>query len=155
LEPKADGFRNFNNTQNNLLAEEMLIDQAQLLTLTAPELTVLLGGMRVLNTNYGQNQNGVFTKNKEALTNDFFINLLDMNTVWKPTSDANTVFNGVDRSTGAQKWSATRVDLIFGSNSELRALAEVYGSFDAKEQFVKEFAIVWNKVMNLGRYDLK
>jgi catalase-peroxidase len=155
LEPKADGFRNFNNTQNNLLAEEMLIDQAQLLTLTAPELTVLLGGMRVLNTNYGQNQNGVFTKNKEALTNDFFVNLLDMNTVWKPTSDANTVFNGVDRSTGAQKWSATRVDLIFGSNSELRALAEVYGSFDAKEQFVKEFATVWNKVMNLGRYDLK
>jgi catalase-peroxidase len=155
LEPKADGFRNFNNTQNNLLAEEMLIDQAQLLTLTAPELTVLLGGMRVLNTNYGQNQNGVFTKNKEALTNDFFINLLDMNTVWKPTSDANTVFNGVNRSTGEHKWSASRVDLIFGSNSELRALAEVYGSFDAKEQFVHEFVTVWNKVMNLGRYDLK
>jgi catalase-peroxidase len=133
----------------------MLVDRAQLLTLTAPEMTVLIGGMRVLNANYGQSQNGVFTKRPEALTNDFFVNLLDMGTVWKPTSSDSGVFEGRDRSTGELKWTATRVDLIFGSNSQLRALAEVYACGDSQEKFVRDFVSAWNKVMNADRFDLK
>ena len=131
-----------------------MIDQAQLLTLTAPEMTVLLGGMRVLNTNYGQTQHGVFTKNPETLTNDFFVNLLDMGTEWKASSKDENVFEGIDRATGKPKWTGTRVDLIFGSNSELRALAEVYGCEDSQEMFVNDFVQVWDKVMNLDRFDL-
>jgi catalase-peroxidase len=132
----------------------MLVDKAQLLNLTAPEMTVLLGGMRMLNTNVGQSQHGVFTKNVEALTNDFFVNLVDFNITWKAASDAKDLFEGRDRKTGEVKWTATRVDLIFGSNSELRALAEVYACEDAKEKFVKDFAAAWNKVMNLDRFDM-
>ncbi len=132
----------------------MLIDKAQLLTLTAPEMTVLLGGMRVLNTNVGQSQHGVFTRRPEALTNDFFINLLDMNTTWKAVSEDQDLFEGRDRRTGELKWTATRVDLVFGSNSQLRALAEVYGSVDAQKKFVKDFVAAWAKVMNLDRFDL-
>jgi catalase-peroxidase len=154
LEPAADGFRNYQNAKHNVMAEEMLIDKAQLLTLTAPEMTVLVGGMRVLNTNFDQSKHGVFTKNAEALTNDFFVNLLDINTVWKAISDAQQAFEGRDRKTGGLKGSATRVDLIFGSNSELRALVEVYACADAKEKFVKDFVAAWNKVMNLDRFDL-
>lgn len=154
LEPKADGFRNYKKTKFTMSAEEMLIDRAQLLTLTAPEMTVLLGGMRVLNTNYGQVPHGVFTKNPETLTNDFFVNLLDMGTVWKPVSEEAEVFEGRDRATNELKWTGTRVDLIFGSNSQLRAIAEVYAGADAQEKFTYDFVAAWNKVMNADRFDL-
>ncbi len=154
LEPKADGFRNYRKARYAVSTEELLVDRAQLLTLTAPEMTVLVGGMRVLNTNIGQTQHGVFTRKPEALTNDFFVNLLDMGTEWKAVSDAGDVFEGRDRKTGAVRWTATRVDLIFGSNSQLRALAEVYASADAQEKFVNDFVAAWNKVMNLDRFDL-
>jgi len=154
LEPEADGFRNYFKPKHATTAEEMLVDKAQLLTLTAPEMTALVGGMRVLNTNFDQSKHGVFTKRAEALTNDFFVNLLDFNTTWKATSDAQNVFEGRDRKTGEVKWTATRADLIFGSNSELRALAEVYGSADSQEKFVHDFVAAWNKVMNLDRFDL-
>jgi catalase-peroxidase len=154
LEPAADGFRSYTNGNGNAPAEVMLLDKAQLLTLTAPELTVLIAGMRMLNTNVGQTKLGVFTNRPEALTNDFFINLLDMRTAWKATSDAEDVFEGRDRKTGEVKWTATRADLIFGSNSQLRALSEVYGSSDAHQKFVDDFVAVWNKVMNLDRFDL-
>ncbi|MBK8967014.1 MAG: catalase/peroxidase HPI [Lewinellaceae bacterium] len=154
LEPKADGFRNYKNDEYAVAAEELLVDKAQLLTLTAPEMTVLVGGMRVLNTNFDQSKHGVFTSSPEALTNDFFVNLLDLGTTWKATSDAQNLFEGRDRKTGAVKWTGTRVDLIFGSNSELRALAEVYACADAKEKFVKDFVAAWNKVMNLDRFDV-
>jgi catalase-peroxidase len=154
LEPKADGFRNYLRGKYSASAEEMLVDKAQLLTLTAPEMTVLVGGMRVLNTNCGQTKHGVFTKRPEALTNDFFVNLLDMGTEWKPVSKDADVFEGHDRRTGEARWTGTRVDLIFGSNSQLRALAEVYGSADAKEKFVQDFVAAWTKVMNLDRFDL-
>jgi catalase-peroxidase len=154
LEPVADGFRNYLKGKYSVAAEALLVDKAQLLTLTAPELTVLVGGMRVLNTNFGQTKHGVFTKRPEALTNDFFINLLDMDTEWKPVSGAQDVFEGRDRKTGQVKWTGTRVDLIFGSNSQLRALAEVYGSSDAQKKFVHDFVAAWAKVMNLDRFDL-
>ena len=154
LEPAADGFRNYLKTKYAVSAEELLVDRAQLLTLTAPEMTVLLGGMRVLNTNFGQSQNGVFTNRPEALTNDFFANLLDMDTEWKATSADGDVFEGRDRKSGELKWTGTRVDLIFGSNSQLRALAEVYGCRDAQEKFLHDFVAVWDKVMNLDRFDI-
>src|SRR6266446_1739792 len=154
LEPVADGFRNYLGGKYPVSGEEFLIDRAQLLTLTAPELTVLIGGMRVLNTNVGGTKHGVFTKRPGALTNDFFVNLLDMGTEWKAASDAKDVFEGRDRKTGALKWTGTRVDLVFGSNSVLRALAEVYGSADGQEKFVNDFVATWNKVMNLDRFDL-
>ncbi len=154
LEPVADGFRNYLKTRFTVPAEELLIDKAQLLTLTAPEMTVLVGGMRVLNANFGQSQHGVFTKRPETLTNDFFVNLLDMRTGWRATSDEN-VFEGYDRKSGELKWTGTRVDLIFGSNSELRALAEVYASADARAKFVTDFVAAWNKVMNADRFDLR
>jgi catalase-peroxidase len=154
LEPKADGFRNYQKTKYAVSAEELLMDRAQLLTLTAPEMTVLIGGMRVLNANFGGSQHGVFTKRPETLTNDFFVNLLDMGTVWKATSKDEDVFEGRDRKTSELKWTGTRVDLIFGSNSQLRALAEVYGCDDSQEKFVHDFIAVWNKVMNLDRFDL-
>jgi catalase-peroxidase len=154
LEPAADGFRNYLKTKYSVSAEELLVDRAQLLTLTAPEMTVLVGGMRVLNANFGQSQHGVFTKRPEMLTNDFFVNLLDMSTTWKAASEADDVFEGRDRATGELKWTGTRVDLIFGSNSQLRALAEVYGSEDSQEKFLHDFAEVWKKVMNLDRFDL-
>jgi catalase-peroxidase len=154
LEPVADGFRNYQKTKYAVSAEELLVDRAQLLTLTAPEMTVLIGGMRVLNANFGQSQHGVFTKRPEALTNDFFVNLLDMNTTWKATSEDKDVFQGRDRATGKLKWTGTRVDLIFGSNSQLRAIAEVYGCADSQEKFLHDFIAAWNKVMNLDRFDL-
>ncbi|OOG42580.1 catalase/peroxidase HPI [Rhodanobacter sp. C05] len=154
LEPFADGFRNYLKGKSGASAEALLIDKAQLLTLTAPEMTVLVGGMRVLNTNVGQTSSGVFTKRPETLTNDFFMNLLDMGTEWKAASDARDVFEGRDRKTGAVKWSGSRVDLVFGSNAQLRALAEVYGSADAQEKFVRDFVAAWTKVMNHDRYDL-
>ncbi|MFH1150789.1 MAG: catalase/peroxidase HPI [Actinomycetota bacterium] len=154
LEPVADGFRSYLKTKYAVSAEELLVDRAQLLTLTAPEMTVLVGGMRVLNANFGQSRHGVFTKRTETLTNDFFVNLLDMSTTWKATSEDEDVFEGRDRETGELKWTATRVDLIFGSNSQLRALAEVYGCEDSQEKFVHDFTEVWNKVMNLDRFDL-
>jgi catalase-peroxidase len=154
MEPVADGFRNYLRSGQVLSAEEFLVDRAQLLTLTAPEMTVLIGGMRVLNANFGQAKHGVFTNRPEVLTNDFFVNLLDMNTKWEPASASEGVYEGRDRVTGKTKWTGTRVDLVFGSNSQLRALAEVYASNDAKEAFVKDFAAAWNKVMNLDRYDL-
>ncbi|MGB7971280.1 MAG: catalase/peroxidase HPI, partial [Candidatus Deferrimicrobiaceae bacterium] len=154
LEPIADGFRNYQKKRYAVSAEELLVDKAQLLTLTAPEMTVLVGGMRVLNTNFGQSRHGVFTKRPEALTNDFFVNLLDMGTEWKAVSDAKDVFEGRDRATGEPKWTGTRVDLVFGSNSQLRALAEVYGSSDAQAKFVRDFVAAWAKVMNLDRFDL-
>ena len=154
LKPAADGFRNYQKTKYAVSAEELLVDRAQLLTLTAPELTVLVGGMRVLNANFGQSQHGVFTKRPEALTNDFFVNLLDMRTTWKATSEDADVFEGRDRATGELKWTGTRVDLIFGSNSQLRAVAEVYGCEDSQEKFVQDFVAAWNKVMNLDRFDL-
>ena len=154
LEPKADGFRNYQKTKYAVSAEEMLVDRAQLLTLTAPEMTVLVGGMRVLNANFGQSQHGVFTKRPQTLTNDFFVNLLDMRTTWKATSEDEDVFEGRDRESGELKWTGTRVDLTFGSNSQLRAVAEVYGSEDAQEKFQHDFIAAWNKVMNLDRFDL-
>ena len=154
LEPVADGFRNYLKTRFSVSAEELLVDRAQLLTLTAPEMTVLIGGLRVLNTNFGQTQHGVFTRRPETLTNDFFVNLLDMRTVWSATSDDKDVFEGRDRVTGELKWTGTRVDLIFGSNSQLRALAEVYACEDSMEKFLHDFVAAWNKVMNLDRFDL-
>lgn len=154
LEPVADGFRNYLKTKYSVSSEELLVDRAQLLSLTAPQMTVLIGGMRVLNTNIGQSQHGVFTQQPESLTNDFFVNLLDMATVWKETSKDKDIFEGCDRVSGELKCSATRVDLIFGSNSQLRALAEVYGSSDAQERFINDFIAAWTKVMNLDRFDL-
>ena len=154
LEPAADGFRNYLKTKYTVSAEELLVDRAQLLTLTAPEMTVFFGGMRVLNANFGQSQHGVFTERPETLTNDFFVNLLDMSTTWKAASEADDVFEGRDRATGELKWTGTRVDLIFGSNSQLRALAEVYGCEDSQEKFLHDFVEVWKKVMNLDRFDL-
>jgi catalase-peroxidase len=154
LEPAADGFRNYQKSRYAVSAEELLVDRAQLLTLTAPEMTVLVGGMRVLQANFGGSRHGVFTKRPEALTNDFFVNLLDMSTTWKATADDNEVFEGRDRATGALRWTGTRVDLIFGSNSQLRALAEVYGCDDSREKFFHDFVAAWNKVMNLDRFDL-
>lgn len=154
LEPKADGFRNYLKNKFSVSAEELLVDRAQLLTLTAPEMTVLIGGMRVLNANYGQSQHGVFTKRPETLTNDFFVNLLDMGTTWKATSEEGDVFEGRDRATGELKWTGTRVDLIFGSNSQLRAIAEVYACDDSQMKFLHDFVSAWNKVMNADRFDL-
>ncbi|MGV8175699.1 MAG: catalase/peroxidase HPI, partial [Methanothrix sp.] len=154
LEPMADGFRNYLKTKFSVSSEELLVDRAQLLTLTAPEMTVLVGGMRVLDTNFGQTRHGVFTKRPEALTNDFFVNLLDMGTEWTPLSDARDLFEGRDRKTGIVKWTGTRVDLIFGSNSQLRALAEVYASADGQKKFVLDFVAAWTKVMNLDRFDM-
>ena len=154
MEPKADGFRNYLRTRNGISPEELLVDKAQLLKLTAPEMAVLVGGMRVLNANYGQTKHGVLTNRPGTLTNDFFVNLLDMNTVWQPSATAEGVYEGRDRKTGKVKWTGTRVDLIFGSHSQLRALAEVYASNDSKETFVKDFATAWGKVMNNDRYDL-
>jgi catalase-peroxidase len=154
LEPAADAFRNYLRTKYAVSAEELMIDRAQLLTLTAPEMTVLIGGMRVLSANFGQSQHGVFTKRPETLTNDFFVNLLDMSTTWNVSSEDQNVFEGRDRATGDLKWTGTRVDLIFGSNSQLRALAEVYGCEDSQEKFLHDFMAVWNKVMNLDRFEL-
>jgi catalase-peroxidase len=154
MEPVADGFRNYLRSGQVLSAEEFLVDRAQLLTLTAPEMTVLVGGMRALNANFGQAKHGVFTKRPETLTNDFFVNLLDMNTKWQASSTSDGVFEGRDRATDKIKWTGTRVDLLFGSHSQLRAIAEVYASDDSKEAFVKDFAAAWTKVMNLDRYDL-
>ncbi|MGO4904148.1 catalase/peroxidase HPI [Flavobacterium sp. W20_MBD1_R3] len=154
LEPQADGFRNYVKTKYTVSAEEMLVDKAQLLTLTAPEMAVLVGGMRVLNTNFDQSQNGVFTKRPETLTNDFFMNLLDLGTTWKAVSEDDSAFVGSDRATAGLKWIGTRVDLIFGSNTELRAIAEVYGYNDGQEKFVQDFVAAWTKVMNLDRFDL-
>jgi catalase-peroxidase len=154
LEPAADGFRNYQKAKYAVTAEELLVDKAQLLTLTAPEMTVLVGGMRVLNANFDQSPHGVFTKRPEALTNDFFVNLLDMSTTWKATSEGADVFEGRDRKSGELKWTGTRVDLIFGSNSQLRAVAEVYGCEDSREKFVHDFVAAWNKIMNLDRFDL-
>jgi catalase-peroxidase len=155
LEPIADGFRNYLKGKYSVPAEHLLIDKAQLLTLTAPEMTALIGGMRVLNTNVGQTRHGVFTQQPEALTNDFFKNLLDMGVEWKPVSEANEEFEGRDRKTGELKWTGTRVDLVFGSNAQLRALAEVYATADAQEKFVKDFVAAWAKVMDLDRFDLR
>ncbi len=154
LEPKADGFRNYQKTRYAVSAEEMLVDKAQLLTLTAPEMTVLIGGLRVLGANFGGSPHGVFTKLPETLTNDFFVNLLDMSTAWKAVSKDADVFEGRDRKTGKPRWTATRIDLIFGSNSQLRAIAEVYGCKDSREKFLRDFVAAWNKVMNLDRFDL-
>jgi catalase-peroxidase len=154
LEPEADGFRNYSKKRYTISAEEMLVDRAQLLTLNAPEMTVLIGGLRVLNANSGQAQHGVFTSNPETLSNDFFLNLLDLGTTWKASAGSNAVFEGRDRATGELKWTGTRVDLIFGSNSELRAIAEVYGCADAQDKFMKDFVAAWTKVMNLDRFDL-
>ncbi len=154
LEPLADGFRNYLKSKYSSTAEEMLIDKAQLLNLTAPQMTVLIGGMRVLNTNFNRSKIGVFTKNPETLTNDFFVHLLDLGTTWKASSDAQEIFEGHDRKTGDHKWTGSRVDLIFGSNSELRAIAEVYACEDAQEKFIKDFIAAWTKVMNLDRYDV-
>ncbi|MFO7368926.1 MAG: catalase/peroxidase HPI [Bacteroidales bacterium] len=155
LEPAADGFRNYLKKVYAIPAEELLVDKARLLTLTAPEMTVLIGGMRVLNANCGSTKHGVFTERTEVLTNDFFVNLLDLGTAWKPAAGSKETFEGIDRATGKVKWTATRVDLVFGSNSELRALAEVYGSADAQEKFVDDFVAAWNKVMNFDRFDLR
>ncbi|MGH9617124.1 MAG: peroxidase family protein, partial [Acidobacteriaceae bacterium] len=154
LEPVADGFRNYYLGQQRLSPEELLVDRAELLTLTAPELTVLVGGLRVLNTNFQQSQNGVFTNRPETLTNDFFVNLLDMGTEWQLSSNSEGVYEGRDRKTNKVKWTGTRTDLIFGSHSQLRALAEVYACTDSKEKFVKDFVAAWTKVMNLDRFDL-
>ena len=154
LEPVADGFRNYQKAKYSVKPEELLLDKAQLLTLTAPEMTVLVGGMRVMNTNFGGTRHGVFTDRPETLTNDFFVNLLDMGTEWKASSQDKDYFNGLDRKTGKQKWTATRVDLIFGSNSQLRAISEVYAQDDSQEKFVNDFVAAWTKVMNLDRFDL-
>jgi catalase-peroxidase len=155
LEPRADGFRNYRKSKSDVSTEALLVDKAQLLTLTTPELTVLVGGMRVLNTNFDGSQHGVFTKTPGKLTNDFFVNLLDMGTAWKPASEDREYFQGYDRATEKPTWTATRADLVFGSNAELRAVAEVYGSADGQEKFVKDFVAAWTKVMNLDRFDLK
>jgi catalase-peroxidase len=154
LEPKADGFRNYLKAKYSVSAEELLVDRAQLLTLTAPEMTVLVGGLRDLNANFGGSQYGVFTQRPETLTNDFFVNLLDIGTTWKAASKNPDVFEGRDRKTGKLKWTGTRIDLIFGSNSQLRAIAEVYGCKDSPEKFLRDFVAAWNKVMNLDRFDL-
>jgi catalase-peroxidase len=154
LEPQADGFRNYKRSYHRTKAEELLVDKAQLLTLNVPEMTVLIGGMRVLNTNFDGSKHGVFTDRPETLTNDYFVNLLDFNTTWTATSEADEEFEGRDRTTGELKWTGTRADLVFGSNSELRALAEVYGCNDSQEKFVRDFVAAWNKVMNLDRFDL-
>jgi catalase-peroxidase len=157
LEPTADGFRNYVKGKQRLSPEELLVDRAQLLKLTAPELTVLVGGLRVLGANAGNSKHGVFTKRPETLTNDFFVNLLDMGTQWQPSNESNgsgAVYEGRDRKTNELKWSGSRVDLIFGSHSQLRGLAEVYACSDSKEKFVKDFVVAWNKVMNLDRFDL-
>jgi catalase-peroxidase len=154
LEPAADGFRNYQKAKFAVTGEELLVDKAQLLTLTAPEMTVLVGGMRALNANAGQSKHGVFTDRPGTLTNDFFVNLLDMATEWKPSEEDEEVFEGRDRATGKVKWTGTRVDLIFGSNSQLRAIAEVYAQDDAGEKFVRDFVAAWNKVMNADRFDL-
>jgi catalase-peroxidase len=154
LEPKADGFRNYMPKEYAVPAEKLLLDRANLLTLTAPEMTVLIGGMRVLNANFDKSEYGVFTKQPESLTNDFFANLLDMNTEWQKSSGSDYLYEGIDRNSGDKKWTGTRIDLIFGSNSQLRAIAEVYASEDAKEKFVHDFILAWDKVMNLDRFDL-
>jgi catalase-peroxidase len=154
MEPKADGFRNYQKTKYAVTSEELMVDRAQLLGLTAPEMTVLVGGLRVLNANYKKSPHGVFTENPETLTNDFFVNLLDMDTMWKPTAGDADLFEGRDRKTGDVKWTGTRIDLVFGSNSELRAIAEVYACDDSKEKFVQDFVAAWNKVMNADRFDL-
>jgi catalase-peroxidase len=154
LEPEADGFRNYRRARYAVPAEEQLVDKAQLLTLTAPEMTVLVGGLRVLGANVGSSQHGVLTKRPGALTNDFFVNLLDMGTAWMPTDETAEEFQGRDRATGAVKWTGTRVDLVFGSNSQLRALSEVYAQGDSKEKFVRDFVAAWTKVMQLDRFDL-
>ncbi|HTS40911.1 MAG TPA: peroxidase family protein, partial [Xanthobacteraceae bacterium] len=155
LEPVADGFRNYQKAKFTVSAEELLIDKAQLLTLTAPEMTVLVGGLRVLGANVGKSTHGVFTNRAETLTNDFFVNLLDMSTEWHPVAGSESIYQGRDRKTGEVRWTGTRVDLIFGSHSQLRAFAEVYASADSKEKFAKDFAAAWNKVMNADRFDLK
>lgn len=155
LEPVHDGFRNYGKSTSRVRTEQFLVDKAHLLTLTAPELTVLLGGLRVLGANWDGSSHGVLTKEPGKLTNDFFVNLLDVSTVWKATGSDEEVFEGTDRKTGAKKWTATRADLIFGSHAELRAIAEVYGSSDAQEKFVRDFVSVWDKVTNLDRFDLK
>jgi len=157
LEPRADGFRNYVRGKQRLSPEELLVDKAQLLRLTAPEMTVLVGGLRVLGANVGKSKHGVFTKRPETLTNDFFVNLLDMSTQWQPSNESNgsgAVYEGRDRKTNQVKWTGTRVDLIFGSHSQLRALAEVYGSGDAKQKFMADFVTAWTKVMNADRFDL-
>jgi catalase-peroxidase len=155
LEPLADGFRNYLGGKFPVAAEQLLLDKAQLLTLTAPEMTVLVGGMRMLGTNVGGAKHGVFTSKPETLSNDFFVNLLDMGTEWKPVSKDADLFEGRDRKTGKVKWTGTRVDLVFGSNSQLRALAEVYAAADSQKKFVQDFVAAWNKVMNLDRFDLR
>ncbi len=155
LEPFADGFRNYLKAKTTVKTEELLVDKAQLMTLTAPELTVLIGGMRALNANFDGSKHGILTKRPGTLTNDFFVNLLDMGNEWKAVNADQEVFEGRDRKTGAVKWTGTRVDLIFGSNSELRALAEVYACNDAKDKFVKDFVKAWDKVMNLDRFELR
>jgi catalase-peroxidase len=155
LEPMADGFRNYTKTKYTVSTEELLVDKAQLLTLTAPEMTVLVGGMRALDANYDHSKHGVFSAKKDALTNDFFVNMLDMNTQWKAADASKEIFEGRDRKTNQLKYTATRADLIFGSHSELRALAEVYASDDAKEKFVNDFVAAWTKVMELDRFDVK
>jgi len=155
LEPVADGFRNFQKARFAVSPEALLIDRAQLLTLTAPEMTVLIGGMRVLNTNVDGSKHGLFTQKPGTLTNDFFVNLLDMRTAWKAASDANELFEAHDAGTNALEWTGTRVDLLFGSNAQLRAVSEVYASSDANEKFVKDFVAAWDKVMNLDRFDLR
>ena len=154
LEPTADGFRNYLRAGEKLSPETLLVERANLLTLTAPQMTVLIGGMRALNANFGQSQHGIFTDRPETLTNDFFVNLLDMSTEWKPSPSEENVYEGADRATGKVTGTATAVDLVFGSNSQLRALAEVYACDDAKEKFVRDFVAAWDKVMNLDRFDL-
>ncbi|MCG7957228.1 MAG: catalase-peroxidase, partial [Candidatus Thiodiazotropha endolucinida] len=154
LEPEADGFRNYRKARYTVSPEEMLLDKAQLLTLTPPEMTVLVGGMRALNSNHEQSSQGLLTDRPEVLSNDFFVNLLDMQTEWQPVSGEDNLFEGRDRVSGEVRWSATRVDLVFGSNSELRALAEVYAADDSAKKFVDDFVSAWNKVMNLDRFDL-
>jgi catalase-peroxidase len=154
MEPAADGFRNYIRKASRTRAEELLVDRAQLLTLTAPEMTVLAGGLRVLNANVGKSKNGVFTSRPETLTNDFFVNLLDMRTIWQASAASEGVYEGRDRATGEVKWTGTRVDLVFGSNSQLRAIAEVYGCDDSHQAFVRDFVAAWCKVMNLGRFDV-
>ena len=154
LEPKADGFRNYLQAGQKLAPEMLLVDRANMLTLTAPEMTVLIGGMRALNANFGQSPHGVFTSRPETLTNDFFVNLCDMRNEWKASASAENAFEVRDRATGEVKWTATAVDLVFGSNSQLRAISEVYACADAKEKFVRDFVAAWDKVMSLDRFDL-